>query len=111
MNLFPKVLVALVMNTVLVLVLSGNVASASDREGEALFKQHCVACHPNGGNIVNPKKTLSKKDLQANNAWSKEGIVKVIRNPGPGMLAFDQKTLSDKDAHEIAEYVMKAFAK
>jgi cytochrome c6 len=43
--------------------------------GEAGFKQHCAVCHPNGGNIMNPKKTLHKNDLDAGNIKNAEDIV------------------------------------
>lgn len=79
------------------------------KTGEELFKQHCSMCHPEGGNIINAKKTLHGKDLKANNIRNAEDIVKVMRNPGPGMNKFDAKTLPDKEAKEIAEYVLKAF--
>jgi cytochrome c6 len=77
--------------------------------GEELFKQHCTACHPDGGNIVNPKKTLHKKELAKNGVKDWKGVVKKMRSPGPGMNAFDKGTLSDKDARAIAEYVLKTF--
>ena len=32
-----------------------------------------------------------------------------MRNPGEGMTKFDAKTISDKDAKAIAEYVLKTF--
>ena len=78
-------------------------------KGEALFKQHCEMCHPEGGNIVNPKKTLHGKDLKANKITKPEDIVKTMRNPGPGMTKFDEKTIPDKDARELAEYILKRF--
>jgi cytochrome c6 len=77
--------------------------------GETLFKQNCAVCHPDGGNIINPKKTLKKTDLDANGVKTAADIVGKMRNPGPGMTKFDAKTISDKDAKEIAEYVLKAF--
>jgi cytochrome c6 len=82
---------------------------AEAKSGEALFKEHCTMCHADGGNIINPKKTLHKKDREANNILSEEDIVRVMRNPGPGMTAFDDKTISDKDAQEIAKHVIKTF--
>jgi cytochrome c6 len=82
---------------------------ASEKQGESLFKEHCSLCHPDGGNIVNPKKTLQKKDLEANNIKSKDDILKLMRKPGPGMTAFDEKTVPEKSAKEIAEYILKAF--
>jgi cytochrome c6 len=86
-------------------------SSASEKKGEALFKQHCVACHPDGGNIVNPKKTLRKADLHKNGIKSKNDIIRTMRNPGPGMLKFDKATVSDHDAEEIAEFILKTYAK
>ena len=84
-------------------------AKPGTKSGEELFKQHCAVCHPEGGNIINAKKTLHGKDLKANNIRNAEDIVKAMRNPGPGMNKFDEKTLPAKEAKEIAEYVLKAF--
>ncbi len=86
--------------------------------GEDLFMQHCAACHPDGGNVINPKKTLHKKDREANGIVTAEDIVNKIRNPGPtpthpqewaGMKKFDRRTIPDEDALKIAEYVLKTF--
>ncbi len=85
--------------------------SSSEKSGEALFKQHCAVCHPDGGNVVNPAKTLHKKDRDANNVKTANDIIHRMRKPGPGMTMFDQKMISDKEAKEIAEYVLKTFNK
>ncbi len=82
---------------------------AKERKGEALFKQHCAVCHPDGGNIVNPQFTLHKKDRDAHGVKTAKDIIGKMRNPGPGMTKFDEKTISNKDAKEIAEYIMKTF--
>ena len=79
------------------------------KSGEALFKQYCSVCHPEGGNNVNPQKTLQKKDREANGVKSASDIVGKMRNPGPGMTNFDENTIPDKDAQAIAEYVLKTF--
>ena len=84
-------------------------AFAKESKGEALFKQHCAVCHPDGGNIVNPAKTLHKKDREANGVKTAKDIMGKMRKPGPGMTMFDVKTISNKDAKEIAEYVLKTF--
>jgi len=89
--------------------LVSSYSSANWKTGETLFKQHCASCHPDGGNIINPKKTLTKKDREANGIKSKDDIVKFMRKPGPGMTSFDNNTLSDKAAKEIAEYIQKKF--
>jgi mono/diheme cytochrome c family protein len=81
----------------------------SANSGEALFKKHCAVCHADGGNIINAKKTLHSKALAASNITKPADIVKVMRNPGPGMTRFDEATLSAKDADAIAEYVLKTF--
>ena len=84
-------------------------AAGKEASGEALFKQNCSPCHPNGGNIVNPKKTLHKKDRNANGVKTAKDIIHLMRNPGPGMTKFDKKTIPDKDAKKIADYVLKTF--
>ena len=75
----------------------------------ALFKQHCFPCHPDGGNVINPQKTLHKKDREANGVKTAADIVGKMRNPGPGMTKFDEQTIPDADAGGIAEYVLKTF--
>lgn len=89
----------------------GGFGCSSGRSGEALFMKHCTVCHPNGGNIINPRKTLRKKDLAASNIRSEDDIVKIIRNPGPGMSRFDEKMLSDRDARDIARYILSVLAR
>jgi len=83
--------------------------TAKGKSGEELFQQHCSSCHPDGGNIVNPQKTLHKKDLDSNKIKKPGDIVNKMRHPGPGMTQFDKKTVSDKDAKKIAEYILKTF--
>jgi cytochrome c6 len=83
--------------------------AGKSQTGEALFKQHCAACHPGGGNIVNPAFTLHGKALMAHSITKPGDIVQKMRNPGPGMTKFDKKTIPDRDAKKIAEYVLKTF--
>jgi cytochrome c6 len=105
-----KFIVLLSVFAVAVLML-GTVGTAKEQEkkGEALFKQNCSPCHPDGGNIINPQKTLHKKALEANGIKKAADIVAKMRNPGPGMTKFDEKSLPEKDAKEIAEYILKTF--
>ncbi|HMN03848.1 MULTISPECIES: c-type cytochrome [Geobacter] len=104
-----------VVAAVVAVGLSFGVASAKGKgdkdlkRGEELFKQHCAVCHPEGGNIVNPQKPLGKEALKANKITSWKDIVKTMRNPGPGMSAFDAKAIPDKDAKLVAEYILKTF--
>ena len=78
-------------------------------DGKKEFMEHCNACHANGGNIIHPKKTMKKADLEKNGIKKPADIVKLVRNPGPGMTKFDTKTLSDKEAKAVADYIMKTF--
>ncbi len=99
------------------ITLSVNWASA-EVTGESLFKANCSSCHPEGGNILNKKKTLSKADREANHIFTAEDIVKKMRNPGPvpshpqdwaGMKMFDKYKISDDDALKIANYILQTF--
>lgn len=83
--------------------------TAKGKSGEEMFKEHCTICHPDGGNIVNPQKALHKKDLAKSGIKKPADIVMKMRNPGPGMTKFDKKTIPDKDAKKIAEYILKTF--
>jgi cytochrome c6 len=78
-------------------------------DGKKEFEKHCAVCHPKGGNIINPKKPLSAKSLKANKVTGVKNIVATMRKPGPGMTTFDVKTISDKQAQAIAEYIIKTF--
>ncbi len=97
--------------------LSVKAASAEDT-GESLFRDNCSACHPDGGNIMNSKKTLHKADREANNIFTAEDIIQKMRNPGPapthpqdwaGMKMFDKDKISNEDALKIANYILKTF--
>lgn len=92
----------------MVITVSGQKASAI-KPGESKFNELCALCHPDGGNIINPKKTLHKKDLEANNIKTETDIIRIMRKPGPGMTAFDEKTIPDKEAKEIAKYILMTF--
>lgn len=79
------------------------------RDGAALFKQYCANCHPNGGNISDPKRTLHGSVLKRNHITTPEDVVRIMRNPRSRMIRFDPSTLSDSDARAIAEYILTTF--
>jgi len=79
-------------------------ASAAGSTGEAIFKAKCASCHPDGGNIINPKETL--KGLK-----DPKKIISQIRKGGGGMPVFDNKAISDADAKNLADYIIKTFKK
>jgi cytochrome c6 len=109
MKTLTKVVVLVVCIGLVLPVAGLNAAEKKDSNGAKLFQQHCAACHPNGGNIIKPAMTLHKKEMDANGVKTAKDVVGKMRNPGPGMTRFDAKTVSDKDAKEIAEYVLNTF--
>lgn len=107
-----KRLIAAVAMLTLGLFASAGLADTKKGEkidGKKEFEEHCAVCHKDGGNVINPAKTLNKKDRVANGVKSARDIMKLMRKPGPGMTAFDSKTISDKEAKAIADYVLKTF--
>jgi cytochrome c6 len=78
-------------------------------DGKHEFEDHCASCHPNGKNIVNAKKPLSKASLASHGIRTGKDIVAKMRNPGPGMTKFETKDVPDKVAKAIAGYVLKTF--
>ncbi len=103
-NVIIAVAAGIIIGTV-----GGGALWAAEQTGEDLFKKNCAVCHVNGGNIVNPKKTLHKKDREANGIRTAIDIVTLMRHPGPGMTKFDEKTIPGKDAKKIAEYILKTY--
>jgi cytochrome c6 len=83
--------------------------AASKKLGETEFKEHCAACHADGGNIIKADKTLSREDREKHGIKTAKDIVNIMRKPGEGMTIFDKKTVSDKEAKAIADYIMKTF--
>lgn len=77
--------------------------------GEASFKKYCAACHAGGGNIIRPEKSLHRKDREANGVKTAADIVHLLRNPGPGMPKFDEKSVPEAEARAVADYVIGAF--
>ncbi|HEY6871173.1 MAG TPA: c-type cytochrome [Geobacteraceae bacterium] len=81
----------------------------SGKSGETLFMIHCSGCHPEGGNVKYPRKSLDRMTLTANGITTPQQIVHLMRHPGAGMKEFDRGTISDADARKVAEYVLAAF--
>ena len=73
-------------------------------KGEAVFKEKCASCHPDGGNIINAAKHI--KGIKKASV-----IIQQVRKGGGGMPAFDAKAISDADAKLLASYIMKTFKK
>ncbi|TGU74265.1 cytochrome C [Geomonas terrae] len=86
----------------------GSPPVVTERGGQ-LFKERCAPCHPNGGNVLTPGKTLHAGVLADHGITTPADIVKKMRNPGPGMVRFDETTIPDADARLIADYVLATF--
>lgn len=76
---------------------------------EALFKKFCFNCHPNGGNVSDPDRSLHGSAMRKKHITKAEDIVRIMRNPKSRMIRFDVETISDRDARAIAEYVLNTF--
>ncbi len=105
-KIFTLVSVLVVIGGLAVLVMA---EVKEGKSGEELFKEHCAVCHPDGGNIINPEKTLRKADLDAHNIREKADIVDKMRHPGKGMTTWSAAIIPDKDAEAIADYILKTF--
>lgn len=78
-------------------------------DGEALFKQYCSTCHPDGGNVNDPGRNLHGSALRASRITTPEDIVRVMRKPVSRMIRLDEAMLPDPEARAIAEYVLKTY--
>lgn len=94
----------ILVTTALISACMTSTAAFAAETGESIFKAKCAVCHPDGGNIVNPKMPLKGiKDSKK--------IINKIRKGGGGMVAFDAKSISDADAKRVADYIIKTFKK
>ena len=79
--------------------------------GAAIFEAKCVACHVQGGNVLNPGKTLSREALQKNAYTEQASIVNLLR-VGKGQMPKYQGSippvsrLTDEELEEVASYVL-----
>jgi cytochrome c6 len=95
---------------VCLLVMTGSANGAQqEHPGAAAFREYCLVCHPGGGNIFDPGKSLHRKDMEAHNIKTPEDIIRIIRNPGPLMTRFDENAIPDRVAKDIGEYILENF--
>ncbi|NJM94953.1 MAG: c-type cytochrome [Acaryochloridaceae cyanobacterium CSU_5_19] len=74
-------------------------------DGAGVFNANCAACHANGGNVVNPAKTIKQKDLDANGKNTLAAVVAQVTNGNGAMPAFGA-SLSSADIESVAQYVL-----
>ena len=78
--------------------------TAKSKTGEEEFKENCSSCHPNGGNVIKPEDTLkgsnTLKDFETFLSW--------IRKPVQPMPTFSASQLSEEQARQLYDYIVKA---
>ena len=95
---------------VCLLAMAGSAnGTQQEHQGAAAFREYCLACHPRGGNIFDPGKSLHGKDMAAHNIKTPEDIIRIIRNPGPLMTRFDENAIPNRVAKDIADYILENF--
>ena len=91
------------------LLLALSAYGERQHDGKADFEMFCSGCHPQGGNAINPAKTLRKVEREANGVRSAADIVRIMRKPGKGMRVYTRDDIPDKRAKAIAEYILATF--
>ena len=85
-------------------------AQGAEVSGKELFERHCARCHPDGGNIIVPDKTLRKKDLDRRGITDAKKVMAAMQNGiDQKMPVFPTNVIPKKDAKAIAEYILETF--
>ena len=97
------------------LVYGEQQAKAGDKyqAGMQLFDNHCLSCHPKGGNIINPAKP-NLGSSKTDNFNDFLAFVRQSQQPGGVqrvMPSFSSQTLSDADAKKLYQYITKVLQK
>jgi len=71
-----------------------------------VFDQNCAACHKDGGNIMNPNKTLSKESLEQSGMNSVDAVKQRVSEGKAPMPAF-KGTLTDAQIDEVSAFVIE----
>jgi uncharacterized membrane protein len=75
----------------------------SEQAGSKIFDAHCNACHANRGNKIKPDKPLKNSpDLVNVNTF-----IAQIRHPEAPMPALPPAQISDQEAKELYDYIIK----
>jgi cytochrome c6 len=120
MGVYKMILVVLILTVSVCLFATAPFAKdrPKGKSGAELFSHFCVECHPDGGNLLDPKKTLRKADREVNNIMTAEDIINKIWNVGPfamhpesrlTMKRFNPATIPYEDALAIANYIKETF--
>ncbi|MGL5034514.1 MAG: c-type cytochrome [Microcystaceae cyanobacterium] len=103
--------IALLFFTLVSLALPRPAIAGDIAKGAEIFSNKCAVCHQNGGNTINPQKTLSKAHLEifAKDAGTDltAAIIAQVTN-GKGMMTAFGKTgqLKPEQIEDVAAYVV-----
>jgi cytochrome c6 len=99
----------IILATLVTSLVAGCSNPLESPSGKQLYSLHCASCHPGGANTIHPSKTLKSADLKANMITTPQDIVQMMRNPGPGMPRFTDAMIPEREALQIARYVLTTF--
>lgn len=85
----------------------GQAASEKYKAGGQIFQTRCSGCHPSGGNVINPQMPL----INAPKLKDPKAFIGYIRNPTPPMPVFTPSQISDRQAHELYDYIVNVLKK
>jgi mono/diheme cytochrome c family protein len=70
--------------------------------GQKIYSDHCNACHPGGGNVIeHGKPVINSPELR-----DFQGFLRWVRKPKAPMPPFSESRLSDADVKDLYEYIV-----
>jgi len=91
---------------ILALSIACPLTIAGSAGANEVFDKNCAACHKDGGNIMNPDKTLSKESLEKNGVNSVDAVKKLVSEGKAPMPAF-KGTLDGAQIDEVSAFVIE----
>ena len=80
---------------------------AQFRPGQQIYEVSCAACHPNGGNVVDPSKPLLNSPLLTN----QQTMQFWLNHPAAPMPAFPESSLPPAKVQELYAYISNVMMK
>ena len=77
------------------------------KAGERIFLTNCSGCHPQGGNMLKPQVPL----INSPKLRDLKGFVAYIRKPIAPMPAFGPLQITDQQADELYQYIVRVLEK
>ena len=100
-----RLIVAIVMPLFLLATGMGiGQETGSEGKGRETFAMNCSPCHPQGGNLIKPEKTIKGSKKLTN----PKALLEWIRKSVASMPVFPAARISDKQAEELYLYIVMA---